>query len=348
MDSGDSHANENGCYKNEAAAMGVFHRGNNGAAGKEQIGDAVGESGKRVKASVQNLIENVVQQKDEASEMGTASRGVCSRNGSVSGHPGENPNSDVLTAVSTQSRLQRRAHGDSPLEDLVNWYHQQDQPEDDDDDEGDSDWEPHLQPTVSEKWLCINCTMPNFDNVLHCDFCGEIQESEILTKGSFASNVSREGFPDDAEAIAGHLEPCMEWPPSKDCTLVGFDERMLLHSEVEQKSHPHPERPDRLRAIAASFAVAGIFPGRCFPIPAREASLEELGMVRPPGHHAGLKQPMGFCLHNNAAVAALAAQAAGADRVLIVDWDVHHGNGTQEIFEENRTVSLYNNIKLIV
>lgn len=42
--------------------------------------------------------------------------------------------------------------------------------------------------------------------------------------------------------------------------------------------------------------------------------------VRPPGHHAGVKQAMGFCLHNNAAVAALAAQAAGAKKVLIVDW----------------------------
>lgn len=42
--------------------------------------------------------------------------------------------------------------------------------------------------------------------------------------------------------------------------------------------------------------------------------------VRPPGHHAGIKQAMGFCLHNNAAVAALAAQAAGAKKVLIVDW----------------------------
>ncbi|XP_049932455.1 uncharacterized protein LOC116251424 [Nymphaea colorata] len=185
MDSGDSHANENGCYKNKAAAMGGFHRGNSGAAGKEQIGDPVGESGKRVKASVQDLTENAIQQKDEASEMGTAARGVCSRNGSVSGHPGENPNSDILTAVSTQSRLQRRAHGDGHLQDLVSWYHQQDQPE------------------VTEKWFCINCTMPNFDDVLHCDFCGEIQESEILTKGSFASTVTREGFPDDAEAIAG-------------------------------------------------------------------------------------------------------------------------------------------------
>lgn len=42
--------------------------------------------------------------------------------------------------------------------------------------------------------------------------------------------------------------------------------------------------------------------------------------VRPPGHHAGIKQSMGFCLHNNAAIAALAAQSAGAKKVLIVDW----------------------------
>jgi len=60
--------------------------------------------------------------------------------------------------------------------------------------------------------------------------------------------------------------------------------------------------------------------------------------VRPPGHHAGVKQAMGFCLHNNAAVAALAAKRAGAKKVLIVDWDVHHGNGTQEIFEGDKSV----------
>lgn len=42
--------------------------------------------------------------------------------------------------------------------------------------------------------------------------------------------------------------------------------------------------------------------------------------VRPPGHHAGVRQAMGFCLHNNAAAAALAAQASGAKKVLIVDW----------------------------
>lgn len=48
-----------------------------------------------------------------------------------------------------------------------------------------------------------------------------------------------------------------------------------------------------------------------------------MSQVRPPGHHAGVRQAMGFCLHNNAAVAALAAQVAGAKKILIVDWVMH-------------------------
>jgi acetoin utilization deacetylase AcuC-like enzyme len=55
-------------------------------------------------------------------------------------------------------------------------------------------------------------------------------------------------------------------------------------------------------------------------------------LVRPPGHHAEAGRAMGFCLLNNAAIAAEAALRGGAERVLIVDWDVHHGNGTQDIF----------------
>ncbi len=58
--------------------------------------------------------------------------------------------------------------------------------------------------------------------------------------------------------------------------------------------------------------------------------------VRPPGHHAGRDSAMGFCFINNVAVGALYARAVyGVERIFILDWDVHHGNGTQEIFEED-------------
>jgi acetoin utilization deacetylase AcuC-like enzyme len=60
--------------------------------------------------------------------------------------------------------------------------------------------------------------------------------------------------------------------------------------------------------------------------------------VRPPGHHALAAKGMGFCLVNNVVVAARHAQAKGRGRVLIIDWDVHHGNGTQALVESDPSV----------
>jgi acetoin utilization deacetylase AcuC-like enzyme len=66
-------------------------------------------------------------------------------------------------------------------------------------------------------------------------------------------------------------------------------------------------------------------------------------VVRPPGHHATPNRGMGFCVFNNIALGARYAQKAhGIQKVMIVDWDVHHGNGTQDIFYEDGSVFVFN------
>jgi acetoin utilization deacetylase AcuC-like enzyme len=81
---------------------------------------------------------------------------------------------------------------------------------------------------------------------------------------------------------------------------------------------------------AANAAVDDVFSGRANNV---------FVASRPPGHHAEKTTAMGFCLFNNAAIAARHAQKAhGVSRVAIVDWDVHHGNGTQDIFWDDPSV----------
>ncbi len=103
--------------------------------------------------------------------------------------------------------------------------------------------------------------------------------------------------------------------------------RVLCESHPAFAAHDagpgHPEHPDRLGA-----ALAGLDAVRRLRDGDAEAAF---CVVRPPGHHATPSQAMGFCLFNNLAVCA-AILAAEGERVVIVDWDAHHGNGTQDAF----------------
>ena len=90
---------------------------------------------------------------------------------------------------------------------------------------------------------------------------------------------------------------------------------------------PKSEIVARLAAGAAVGAVEHVLTGR-----------SAVAFVRPPGHHAERNRVMGFCLYNNVAIAAAHALARGIDKVAIVDYDVHHGNGTQWMFYDDSRV----------
>ncbi len=154
-------------------------------------------------------------------------------------------------------------------------------------------------------------------------------------------------------AIAAELAKQGMVPSSDRPTWVTASREQLLrvHSEnyidsveafadqgggrIEQDTIVSPEsyRVATLAAGAATDAVRRVLAGE-----AKTAFCA----IRPPGHHALASQAMGFCLLNHVAIAARAAcQEYGVDRVLIVDWDVHHGNGTQAIFWEDPRVGFF-------
>jgi acetoin utilization deacetylase AcuC-like enzyme len=96
---------------------------------------------------------------------------------------------------------------------------------------------------------------------------------------------------------------------------------------------PDSEQASRIAAGAVLCAVDAVFSGEV-----RNAFC----LVRPPGHHATADRGMGFCLFNNVALGARYAQNRyGVKRVLIADWDVHHGNGSQDIFYRDGSVLFF-------
>ncbi|HXI57477.1 MAG TPA: histone deacetylase [Polyangia bacterium] len=125
----------------------------------------------------------------------------------------------------------------------------------------------------------------------------------------------------DAELEAVHSAPY--------CAALRALAGRAVQLDADTALSPGSYTAARLAAGAAVEAVDDVWHGR---------AENAFALVRPPGHHAERTQAMGFCLFNNAAIAAEAARRLGAERVMIMDWDVHHGNGTQHIFEKRRDV----------
>lgn len=153
--------------------------------------------------------------------------------------------------------------------------------------------------------------------------------ASALTEGGHAEAMkrieSREAT--DDEVLACHTASYLKMV-ERDIT-VGH--RMLSTGDTEVG--PHSLVAARRAAGGALNAVDAIFTGKVS---------NAFCVVRPPGHHATPGRGMGFCIFNNVAIAARYAQKKhGAERVLIADWDVHHGNGTQDIFYSDRTVFFF-------
>lgn len=100
-----------------------------------------------------------------------------------------------------------------------------------------------------------------------------------------------------------------------------------VHLDPDTAMNPHSLSATLRAAGAAVLAVDLVF---------QEKISSAFCSVRPPGHHACRARPMGFCIFNNVAVAARhAVHAHGLERIAIIDFDVHHGNGTEDIFEDD-------------
>jgi acetoin utilization deacetylase AcuC-like enzyme len=170
----------------------------------------------------------------------------------------------------------------------------------------------------------------------------------------FLEHDTGAGHPERAHrltAILRHLEGAELWERLRPLKIGSAAEDWILKIHGARHLHFVRESSKRGAAVldqgdthvsARSFEVAELAVGAALAaVDAVMAGLLQrvFCAVRPPGHHAEPDRAMGFCLFNNVAIASRYAQEKyGIERVAIVDWDVHHGNGTQKIFYDDPTV----------
>ena len=131
-------------------------------------------------------------------------------------------------------------------------------------------------------------------------------------------------MPDTASIVLAHPEPYVR------AIAEASPREGLVHIDADTSMSPGTYEAIMRGAGAAVAAVDQVMTGQM---------ANAFSAMRPPGHHAERTTAMGFCFFNNAAIAARHAQKAhGAERVAIIDWDVHHGNGSQDIFWSDATV----------
>jgi acetoin utilization deacetylase AcuC-like enzyme len=171
----------------------------------------------------------------------------------------------------------------------------------------------------------------------------------------FLEHLTPEGHPERPDRLRS-LNIALEHPnfqalERKQAPQANEDAILLAHPEEHLTSvmRQIPEEEGQLNRLEAdTYASPKSFQAALTGIGAAMAAVDDVfsGAAdnvfvasRPPGHHAEKSKAMGFCLFNNAAIAARHAQRAhGAERVAIIDWDVHHGNGTQDIFWDDTSV----------